>query len=108
MPGFLKGPKLAAIVRTLKLRKLYISRFTSVMMPFDLYSQKGRQEERALVDSGATANFIDYKTVKRLGLGSKKLDQMRTVNVTGSRERVWERPLDRGKLRNRPYAFCLP
>src|SRR5882757_9818343 len=72
MPGFLKGPKLAAIVRTLRLRKLYISRFTSVMMPFDLYSQKGRHEERALVDSGATANFIDYKTVKRLGLGSKK------------------------------------
>src|SRR5712672_1848800 len=85
MPGFLKGPKLAAIVRTLRLRKLYISRFTSVMMPFDLYSQKGRQEERALVDSGATANFIDYKTVKRLGLGSKKLDQMRTVkNIDGT------------------------
>jgi len=62
--GFLKGPQLAAIVRTLKLRKLYISRFTSVMMPFDLYSQKGRHEERALVDSGATANFIDYKTVE--------------------------------------------
>src|SRR5712675_2272023 len=85
MPGFLKGPKLAAIVRTLRLRKLYISRFTSVIMPFDLYSQKGRHEERALVDSGAMANFIDYKTVKRLGLGSKKLDQMRTVkNIDGT------------------------
>src|SRR5712672_3716053 len=85
MPGFLKGPKLAAIVRTLKLRKMYISRFTSVMMPFDLYSQKGKQGEHTLVDSGATANFIDYKTVKRLGLGSKKLDQMRTVkNIDGT------------------------
>src|SRR6267154_614221 len=85
MPGFLKGPKLAAIVRSLRLRKLYISRFTSVMMPFDLFSQKGRHEERALVDSGATANFIDYKTVKRLGLGSKKLDRMRTVkNIDGT------------------------
>jgi len=47
MPGFLKGPKLAALVRTLKLRKMYISRFNSVVMPFDLYSAKGRKEERA-------------------------------------------------------------
>jgi len=85
MPGFLKGPKLAAVVRTLKLRKMYISRFNSVLMPFDLYSAKGKKEERALVDSGATANFVDYKTVKRLGLGSKKLDTMRTVkNIDGT------------------------
>jgi len=45
-------------------------------MPFDLYSAKGKKEERALVDSGTTANFIDYKMVKRLGLGSKKLNQI--------------------------------
>src|SRR5712671_669594 len=79
MPGFLKGPKIAALVRTLKLQKMYISRFNSVVMPFDLYSAKGRKEERALVDSGATANFVNYKTVKRLRLGSKKLEQIRTV-----------------------------
>src|SRR5712672_2830561 len=85
MPGFLKGPKLAALVRTLRLRKMYISRFTLVMMPFDLYSQKGKKEECALVDSGTTANFIDYKMVKRLGLGSKKIEQARTVkNIDGT------------------------
>jgi len=85
MPGFLKGLKLAAIVRTLRLRKMYISRFNSVIMPFDLYSAKGRKEEHALIDSGATANFVDYKTVKRLGLGSKKLEQVRTVkNIDGT------------------------
>ena len=85
MPGFLKGPKLAAIVRTLRMRKMYISRFNSVIMPFDLYSAKGKKEEHALVDSGTTANFIDYKTVKRLGLGSKKLEQVRTVkNIDGT------------------------
>src|SRR5712671_7732885 len=89
MPGFLKGLKLAAIVRTLRLRKLYISRFTSVMMPFDLYSQKGKQEERALVNSGATANFIDYKMVKRLGLSSLKLDTVRSVrNIDGTLNRA--------------------
>jgi len=30
-------------------------------MPFDLYTFKGKVEERALVDSGATANFIDLQ-----------------------------------------------
>jgi len=48
-------------------------------MPFDLYTFKGKVEERALVDSGATANFIDYKTVARLRLGTHKLDNIRTV-----------------------------
>src|SRR5712672_4732102 len=44
--GFLKGPKLAALVRVLRLRKMYISRFNSVTMPFDLYTFKGKVEER--------------------------------------------------------------
>jgi len=48
-------------------------------MPFDLYSAKGKKEEHTLVDSSATANFIDYKTVKRLGLGSLKLDNIWTI-----------------------------
>src|SRR5712672_3271585 len=85
MPGFLKGPKLAAIVRTLKMRKMYISRFNSLIIPFELYSAKGKMEEHALVDSSATANFVDYKTVKRLGLGSLKLDTIWTVrNINGT------------------------
>src|SRR5712672_3390029 len=74
--GFLRGPKLAALVRVLRLRKMYISRFNSVTMPFDLYTFKGKVEERALVNSGATANFIDYKTVARLWLGTQKLDNI--------------------------------
>src|SRR5712671_4861978 len=86
--GFLKGPKLAALVRVLRLRKMYISRFNSVTMPFDLYTFKGKVEERALVDSGATANFIDYKTVARLRLGTQKLNNIRTVkNIDGTLNR---------------------
>jgi len=45
-------------------------------MPFDLYTFKGKVEECALVDSGATANFIDYKTVTRLQLGTQKLNNI--------------------------------
>jgi len=57
-------------------------------MPFDLYTFKGKVEEHALVDSGATANFIDYKTVTRLRLGTQKLDNIRTVkNIDGTLNR---------------------
>jgi len=64
------------MVRALCLQKMYISRFNSVVMPFDLYTFKGKVEECALVDSGATANFIDYKTVTRLQLGTQKLNNI--------------------------------
>jgi hypothetical protein len=30
-------------------------------------------EEKALIDSGATENFINYKTIAQLQLGSQKL-----------------------------------
>src|SRR5712675_3602552 len=91
--GFLKGPKLAALVRVLRLQKMYISRFNSVTMPFDIYTFKGKVEERALVDSGAMANFIDYKTVARLRLGTQKLDNIRTVkNIDGTLNRSCNAP----------------
>jgi len=32
-------------------------------MKFDLHMFKGKVEEIALIDSGATANFIDYRMV---------------------------------------------
>jgi len=54
-------------------------------MPFDLYTFKGKVEECALVDSGATANFIDYKTVTRLRLGMQKLNNIQMVkNIDGT------------------------
>jgi len=57
-------------------------------MPFNLYTFKGKVEERALVDSGAMANFIDYKTVARLRLGTQKLDNIRMVkNIDGTLNR---------------------
>jgi len=71
------------------MRKMYISRFTSLIMPFDFNSAKGKKEEHTLVNSGATANFIDYKTVKRLGLSSLKLNQVWSVrNINGTFNRA--------------------
>jgi len=41
-----------------------------------LHLFKGMAEEVALIDSGgATENFIDQETIKKLKLGSKKLSE---------------------------------
>jgi len=67
---------------------VYFGQNKSIEIPFTIHSNKGKAEEKALVDSGATGNFIDYSTVKRLGLGTKKLDVLRTVaNIDGTLNR---------------------
>ena len=58
-------------------------------MPFSFHTYLGKAEEKALIDSGATDNFIDYKSVARLRLGTKALKQHRPVrNVDGSLNRA--------------------
>ena len=59
-------------------------------MPFDFHSYAGKAEEEALIDSGATGNFIDFRAVLKHRLGTKKLDVPiavhnvdRTVNKAG-------------------------
>jgi len=65
---------------------MYISRYNSVTIPFDFVTFKGKAEEKALIDSGATENFIDKKTVERLQLGTKKLDLPRVLrNIDGTK-----------------------
>ena len=44
-------------------------------VPITLHSFKGMAEEVTLINSGATENFIDQETVKKLKLGSKKLSE---------------------------------
>jgi len=42
-------------------------------------------EEVTLIDSGATENFINQETVKKLKLGSKKLSEpIRLRNIDGT------------------------
>ena len=54
-------------------------------VPITLHSFKGMAEEVALIDSGATENFIDQETVKKLKLGSKKLSEpVRLRNIDGT------------------------
>ena len=59
-------------------------------IPISFHSFKGTAEEVALVDSGATENFIDQELVNKLKLGTKKLEKPvslknidRTYNKSG-------------------------
>jgi hypothetical protein len=56
---------------------------------FSLQTAKQMTEEKGLLDSGATHNFIDIRTIIRLGIGTKRLKKVRTVtNVDGTTNRA--------------------
>ena len=56
-----------------------------IQIPFLFKHYQGQAEETALLDSGATENFVDFKTICQLRLGTKKLIVPRPVyNVDGT------------------------
>jgi hypothetical protein len=64
---------------------MYVSNLNALEIPFAFKTYMAQAEEKALIDSGATENFIDYKTVAQLRLGSNKLLRPRPVhNVDGT------------------------
>jgi len=83
--SFTDGATLATILDMLKLKSIYFSMKNFVRVKFPLMHYRGQAEEEALLDSGATENFIDINTVKRLRLGTKQLEFQRPVyNVDGT------------------------
>ena len=57
----------------------------SITIPFTLYTNSSTAAEQALLDSGATESFFDYRMAKRLGLGRQALERPRPVlNVDGT------------------------
>jgi hypothetical protein len=62
-PGFFRRDQLAAVVRSLKISTMYVSNSNALEIPFAFKTYMAQAEEKALVDSGAMENFIDYKTV---------------------------------------------
>jgi hypothetical protein len=54
-------------------------------IPFSFICAHGMAEETALLDCGATENFMDQRMVERLGIGTRKMKQPRRVfNVDGT------------------------
>ena len=57
----------------------------AVIAPIFVHKRDLKTEEKALIDSGATENFLDYQTVKRLDLGTQKLETPRPIiNADGT------------------------
>jgi hypothetical protein len=82
---FLEGEQLVAVIRKLDVDMMYISRKRALQLPVDVVTYQGQQEDITLVDSGTTNNFIDYRTVNKLNLGTRKLPQPRELyNVDGT------------------------
>jgi hypothetical protein len=64
--GFLEGPKLTAAVKALKINTMYITRHKALEIRLDFLTYMGNAEETALIDSRATENCINYRTVAKL------------------------------------------
>ena len=56
-----------------------------MIAPILVHKRDSKTEEKALIDSGATENFLDYRTVKRLDLGTQRLESPRPIiNADGT------------------------
>jgi hypothetical protein len=68
---------------------MYISEKCSITTPFTFTCAHGKAEEEALVDSGATDNFMDQRMAQQLGIGTRKLEEPRRVfNVDGTENKA--------------------
>ena len=57
-------------------------------IPISVHSWHKKTDIQALLDSGATHNFIDKRTIQKLALGTRPLPQPRTLhNVDGTNNR---------------------
>ena len=68
---------------------MYSNQKDSITIDISVYMWHKTANVRALLDSGATHNFIDKRTVKQLGLGTHHLtqpQQVRNVNGTENQE----------------------
>jgi hypothetical protein len=86
--GLLIGEQLGLAIRKLEINAIYVPKRQkkALEIKFDFLTYYGKEEEIALVDSGATDNCIDYRTVEKLKLGTQKLREPRPIiNVDGTR-----------------------
>ena len=86
---------------------VYIARNHAIKVPVLLHTKSEKAEEKALLDCGATENFIHPRLVKRLQLKACPLKKARTVrNVDGTTNRLGKITttvklfIDQGKFAN--------
>jgi hypothetical protein len=82
---FLEGEQLVAVIRKLDVDAMYISKKKSLQLPLNIVTYQGQMEDVALIDSGAMNNFINFCTVNKLGLGTRKIPRpIELYNVDGT------------------------
>ena len=65
--------------------RMYIRKINAINMPFSFQSAHATAEEVALLDSGATENFIDQESWERMGIGRRPLIKpIKIYNVDGT------------------------
>jgi hypothetical protein len=67
--GFSQRLNPTAWVRALHCNSVYVMHFRSMRIPVSIRASYNMADIKALVDSGATDNFIHLNFVKRMGLG---------------------------------------
>ena len=65
------------VIRMLKCNTVYLARYRSMKIPVSFRTAYARADKQILVDSGATDNFIHPRFIRRLALGTQKLERPR-------------------------------
>jgi Retroviral aspartyl protease len=82
---FLDGKELVSVIKRLETDTMVITKRKSLDILVDVVTYNKTETVKALIDSGATDNFIDFRTVAKLRLGTKKLPRARQLfNVNGT------------------------
>ena len=83
--GFSKCLNLAAWVRALKCNSVYITRYRSMRIPVLIHTSYTMADKQALIDSGATDNFMHLQFAQQMGIGTKPLPNPRKIwNIDGT------------------------
>jgi hypothetical protein len=86
---FLNGPQHAAMLRALFPQAVFIPHEQSIHAPVNLRSTSLISEVDALVDSGATDNFISPAVIQHFGIPTRQLHKPRAIrNVDGTANKI--------------------
>ena len=73
----------------LKCNTVYLARYRSMKIPVSFRTAYARADKQILVDSGATDNFIHPRLIRRLALGTQKLERPRKIwNIDGTNNKA--------------------
>jgi hypothetical protein len=86
---FLNGPQHTAMLRALFPQAVFIPHEQSIHAPVNLRSASLISEVDALVDSGATDNFISPAVIQHFGIPTRQLHKPRAIrNVDGTANKI--------------------